>query len=65
MGDPRLGKELEGTVDRGIADARMLGPELQVEILDAHMALGREKGLEDNVPLTRGLEPLPGDEIMK
>src|ERR1700674_4909068 len=50
IGDPCLGKELEGTVDRGIADARMPGPKLQVELLDAHVALGREKGLEDDVP---------------
>src|SRR6266702_5774778 len=65
IGDPRLGEQLQGAIDRGVADARVLGPQLQIELLDAHVALGGKEHIENNVPLAGRLEPLAGDELME
>src|SRR6266581_8848117 len=65
IGDPRLGEQLQCAVDRGVADARVLGPQLQVELLDAHVALGGEEHIKDDVPLAGLLQPLAGDELME
>ena len=39
-GNARLGEELESTVYRRIADTRVLCPELQIELFEAHMPVG-------------------------
>jgi hypothetical protein len=64
-GYPRFGKELQGSIDRGIADVRMLRPEPQIELFDAHVPLGGKKRIKDDIPLTGGLESLAGNELLK
>lgn len=56
-GYPRLGEELEGTVDRSITDGGVPLPDLPVELLHTQMAPRREEELEYLVPLAGRLEP--------
>jgi hypothetical protein len=63
IGDSRIRKELEGAVNRGVADAGVLGPKLQVKLFYAHVLLGRKEEVEDEVPLASGLESLMGNKI--
>jgi len=42
-------EEPHGAVDGGHPDARVLGPHLLEELVEAHVLLGREEGLDDEV----------------
>jgi hypothetical protein len=64
-GNARLGKKFQSTVDRGITNVRMPGPELQIKLFDAHMPFGRKKRIEDNIALTGGLEPFTRNELLE
>ena len=64
-GDPRLGEEFQGAVDRCIADPGMLYPQFQVEIFNTHMTVRGEEGVKDHVPLSGRLESLVGDEVVE
>jgi hypothetical protein len=65
VGNPRLREKLQRTAYGGITDARMPGPHFSVQFLDACVPVRRKEGIENNVSLSRGLEPLRDNEIMK
>jgi hypothetical protein len=62
-GNPRFGEELQCPVNRGVADPRILGTKFQIELLDTHVAVRGEKGVEDHIALAGGLEPLGGNKL--
>lgn len=62
-GDARLGEELQGAVHGGVADVRVLGPELQIQLLDAQMPVAGEETVEDDVALLGRLESALGHEF--
>lgn len=53
MGDPRLGKEFQGAVNRGRAHAGRLGLHQPQQLFDGNVATGREKGIENHISLPR------------
>jgi hypothetical protein len=64
-GQTRLGEQLEGTVDRGVADAGMAGLNLQVQFFDTDVLVGGKKEIENDVPLTRGTETLGRSKLVE
>lgn len=64
-GDARFREQLEGAVDRGVTNVRVLCPELEVQLLDAQVAVGGEEGIKNDIPLAGRLEPVLGDVIME
>lgn len=51
-------QELDRAVDRGLADARVALPGDGEELLDRDVSARGEKGIDDDVPLSRCLEPV-------
>jgi hypothetical protein len=64
-GYARVGKELQGSTNRRIADIRMLCPQCAVQLFDAHMPVRRQKKIENYFPLLSRFQPFPNDVIMK
>jgi hypothetical protein len=63
MGDPRLGKKFQSPGHRCITDARMPGSKLSVQFLHAHVPFGGKEKIENDVALSSGSQPLPGNEL--
>ena len=57
-GDATIGEELEGTVDRGVADVAGLLANAGEEIVDRDVAVTTEELIDDQLALLRGLEAL-------
>jgi len=51
-----IGKELQGAVHCGIANARVLFAQTQIEVLSGQMCAGTEEFLENDFTLTRGFK---------
>jgi hypothetical protein len=50
-GNSRFDEQFQGATNCGVADFRVFGPDLPAQFIDAHMPVGRKKGLEYNLPL--------------
>jgi hypothetical protein len=63
LGQAGLGKQLERSVDRGLPDGLVLRLDLVVEVLGRKMALLAQEHVQNEPPLRRHLEVLPGQEF--
>jgi hypothetical protein len=63
MGNPRLGKKLQSPAHRGITDARVPGPQFPVQFLHTHVPLRGKEKIKDDIPLSRGFQALPDNEL--
>lgn len=58
-----IDEDLERTIDRRSTDAGMVSTNDPVEIIHGHVATGLEEVLEDDLALTRMLEPVRGQVV--
>lgn len=60
-----LHKQLQRTVDRGVADAGIAGFDLQIEFFNTDMLVGRKENVENHIPLAGGAQPFAGGETVE
>jgi hypothetical protein len=62
LGDAALGEQLEGAMDRGVTNPRVLSAQAQVELFSREVRPRPQELVENDFSLPSGLESL-GDEI--
>ena len=64
-GQARFYKELEGAIDRSLADTGIAGLDLHIEFFDADVLVRGKKNIEDDVPLAGGSQTFVGRELIE